>query len=238
MDLVEELAKLHEVQKIDTQIFKREQALKAQASGEAEKQKAIGLLKEYDAAQATRKSLETGLKDRELALKSVEAKRDTVHERLYSGRVHNPKELGDLQIDEESLNAHIRELEEPLLTLMDQVETARASTTRLANEVSDAKRRWKEVVARSTAETTRLQQEIAALRPERAQQAALVDKSLLRRYDDIRQRRDGIGMAMTANDSCPICHIKLTSNLVQKLREKEELTYCENCGCILAWMGY
>ncbi|HEY3379536.1 MAG TPA: C4-type zinc ribbon domain-containing protein [Armatimonadota bacterium] len=235
MALDDELVKLLDVQQIDSQIYQREQKLKALDSGESLKQNAIKILQQHDAAVTKRQQLEAEQRDKELALKTVEQKRDTVHEKLYSGRVNNPKELGDLQADEEMLNAQISDLEGPLLDLMDQAEQARNAETLLAESLSSAKRAWKDTVARTQAETKRLQQEIADLRPERQRLAALVDPMLLRRYDDIRSRREGLGLVATGNDTCPGCHIKLTARVLESMRANEELTQCENCSRILLW---
>jgi len=233
--LVDELAKLHEVQKIDAQIYQREQAIKALDSGNLLKQKAIELMKQHEAAKAELQKAEAALCNRELELKGVEQKRAVVHEKLYSGRITNPKELGDIEKDEQMLDAQIRQIEEVVLELMQQAEDARTTEAKLHGEFDAAKRKWQETMGRTQTETARLEKEIAALRPERDQHAAQVEKPLLRRYDDIRQRREGIGMAMTANDMCPACHIKLTPQVLHRLREGEDLTFCENCARILAW---
>jgi uncharacterized protein len=232
--LVDELAKLHEVQKVDSQMYQREQALKALDSGETLKQQAVVILRRHDAAQADLQKQQTALRDRELELKSIEQKRAKVHEKLFSGRVSNPKELGDLQKDEDMLGEQIGRIEEVVLELMDKVEGAKTIEATLAGELSAAKRRWKDTVTHTQQETARLQQEIAALRPERDRLAAVVEKPLFRRYDELRQRHAGIGMAVTNNDMCPICHVKLTPQTLGRLREGEELTTCDNCGRILA----
>lgn len=233
MELACELDKLHEVQKLDYQLYQREQAIKALDNGEIQKQAAISLLKQLDVASEKRQQLHTTLRAHELALKSVEDKRDSVHEKLYSGRIHNPKELGDLQLDENSLNAHISDLEGPLLEIMEQFEGATQIENELTEKLNVAKKRWKATVLHTQQETARLSGEIADLRPLRDEKAQLVDKTLLRRYDDIRSRREGVGMAITASDNCPGCHIKLTPRLILLLQEQVELALCENCGRIL-----
>ena len=236
MSLTDELSKLHEVQKIDFQIYQREQAIKNMDDGNRLKQFAIDLLKRHDIATAELHKAEAAQRDRELALKSLEQKRATVHEKLYSGRVNNPKELGDLQKDEEMLDAQISELEGTVLELMEQTENARAIAVKLAGELTTAKRRWKDTVTRCQEETARLQKELAELRPKRVTTAAEVDKPLLRRYDEIRQRREGVGMVATGNDSCPACHVKLNPQVLSSLREGVEMTQCESCTRILLWI--
>lgn len=236
MALVEELAKLVDLQKVDVQIYQRMQALKELDTGEQLKQQAIAVLKRHDAATEALRKLEAAQKDEELSLKSIEDKRNTVHDKLYSGRVNNPKELGDLEKDEEMLKTQIGRHEETLLGLMDQVEDARTQTAALASELDSAKRRWKETVARTQAEMARLQREIAALQQERERLAARVeDRMLLRRYDDLRKAKEGVGLAAITHDMCSACHVKLTPQTLERLREGEELTVCDNCGRLLAW---
>jgi len=233
--LADELAQLHELQKVDYQIYQREQTLKSLDTGDALKQHAIDVMKRHDTSAAALRKLETEQRDAELALKSLEAKKKTVHDKLYSGRISNPKELGDLEKDEVMLAGQVGHQEEVLLELMDRVEAAQTQESALAEELDAAKRKWKETVTRAQAENARLQKELAALRPERDRQAAQVEKPLLRRYDEIRNTRDGVGMAVTGNDICPACHVKLTPHTLALLHEGEELTYCDNCGRILAW---
>lgn len=237
MILVEELQKLHELQKVDYQIYQRAVALKALDSGETLKQTAIALMKRHDAAAAEQQKREGDLRDRELELRTVEEKRKKVHDKLYSGKVTNPKELGDLQKDEVMLDTQIGTIEEAVLGLMDAAEEAKTVTTTLAGELAAAKRKWQETVAHTQAETARLQKEIAALRPERERLAAPVDKQLLRRYEDIMKTREGVGLAMTANDTCPACHMRLSTTTLLRLREGEELVNCESCGRILGWLA-
>jgi hypothetical protein len=90
-------------------------------------------------------------------------------------------------------------------------------------------------VLHSQSESVRLRKELDALRPERERLAAKIEKPLLRRYEDIRNTRNGIGMVVTGNDMCPVCHMKITPHTLLLLREGEEMTFCDNCGRILAW---
>jgi len=165
----------------------------------------------------------------------LEGKKKAVHDKLYSGRVTNPKELGDLEKDDEMLAHQVGHQEEVLLELMDSVEAANTRESALAVELDAAKHKWKDTVLHAQAESARLQKELAALRPERERLAVPIPKLLLRRYDEIRNSHDGIGMAVTGNDMCPICHVKLTPQTLLELREGEELTFCANCSRILLW---
>lgn len=234
MTLAEELAQLHELQKVDYQIYQREQTLKALDTGDAQKQHAIDVMKRHDASAAALKKVEAEQRDAELALKTLEGKKAAIHQKLYSGKVNNPKELGDLEKDEVMLAGQVGHQEEVLLELMDRTEAAQTQESALAQELDTAKRKWKDAMLHSQSENARLQKELAVLRPERERLAAQVEKPLLRRYDEIRKAREGIGLAVTDNDMCSVCRMKITPQTLLELREGEDLTFCDNCGRILA----
>ncbi len=234
MSLHDELAKLRDLQQVDTQIYQREQARQALDSGDALKQEAIALLKQHDAAAAALRTAEGTQRDHELALKGLEEKRKAVNAKLYGGRITNPKELGDLQKDEEMIAGQISHLEDVLLEAMEVAERARAEEAEIGTALARAKRRWQETVAHTKAETARLTQEIAALQPERDRLAARMDQSLLRRYDEIRRHSQGIGLAVTDSGICSACHITLNRELMDRMVEGVDVVLCENCGRILS----
>lgn len=235
MSLRDELLKLHEVQLLDYQIYQREQQIIALDSGEELKQQAIVLLKRQDELAKALSKTQAKLKDADLAMKSLEAKRDAVHKKLFSGTVSSPKELGDLQKDEDMLKVQVGNAEEVTLGVMDEVETLSGQMADVTEKLTTAKTRWQRVVAHTQAETKRLKAEIAALQPPRAAAATEVEKMLLRRYDELRTRHQGIGMAVTGNNMCPACHMTLTAQTMENMREGEIITSCDNCGRILAW---
>ncbi len=234
MSLFDELAKLRELQKIDAKIYQREMAMKALNSGETLKAEAIALMKRHDAAQAVLRKAEATQRDQELALKSLEEKRKAVNDKLYGGRVTNPKELENLQKDDEMIAHQISTLEDTLLEAMEAAETARADETQLGAALAKAKRVWQETVARTKAETERLTQEIAALKPDRDLLASTIEKPLLRRYDDIRVHSEGVGLAATDSGICAACHMTLNRDTVEKILEGVEIVLCDSCGRILA----
>lgn len=234
MSLFDELAKLRDLQKIDTKIYQREMAMKALDSGETLKAEAVALLKRHDAAESVMRKAEATQRDQELAVKSLEEKRKAVNDKLYGGRVTNPKELENLQKDEEMIRHQISTLEDSLLEAMDAAETARAEEAQLGAALAKAKRAWQETVARTKAETERLTKEIAELKPGRDQLAATIEKPLLRRYDEIRTHTEGIGLAATDSGICAACHVTLNRDITDKIIEGVEIVLCESCGRILA----
>ncbi len=59
------------------------------------------------------------------------------------------------------------------------------------------------------------------------------DKVLLKRYEEIRARAGGVGIAKIEGNSCGGCHMTLPATLVKAVRDNAQAQTCENCGRLL-----
>ena len=76
--------------------------------------------------------------------------------------------------------------------------------------------------------------ELSGLMQQREGAAAGVeDKAAMKRYDDIRAKAAGIGIAKIEGDTCGGCHMKLSSTLIKTVKEQMQIQTCENCGRLL-----
>ncbi|HLO33009.1 MAG TPA: hypothetical protein VK249_27940, partial [Anaerolineales bacterium] len=78
----------------------------------------------FTAAEGKSKDAERALKLSEAEVEKQRIKIEQAESSLYGGRVHNPKELQDLQRDSASLKRHLETLEERELEAMLAVEDA------------------------------------------------------------------------------------------------------------------
>jgi len=121
----EQLAALYALQKLDSGMDALLRKFGALDKGATEKAA-------FDAANAAYKELDHALhaisgmlKDTELEQKAVEEKRAAEEKKLYSGTVRNPKELTAMQEEVEMLARQRSRLDEKIILLMDEVETAK-----------------------------------------------------------------------------------------------------------------
>ncbi|MFN2389502.1 MAG: zinc ribbon domain-containing protein [Actinomycetota bacterium] len=155
-------------------------------------------------------------------------------QRLFSGAVSNPKELGALQAEVEMLKRQRATLEDGLLEVMvhrDQAGETVGSLTAERQTFTDEGETLRAAVAKLTGEID------AELAERGRARAALLEAGfpaeLLALYDQLRQTKHGVGAAALQGSTCQGCHTKLPAKEVERLRSERGLQRCDNCRRIL-----
>ncbi|MCS7219918.1 MAG: C4-type zinc ribbon domain-containing protein [Anaerolineae bacterium] len=169
----------------------------------------------------------------EWEIRSLEQRIAELERDLLSGRVRNPKELGGMQANVESLHHRRRELEDRLLEAMVHVEEHTLRHHEAVTLYQRAETRWREDQARLNEEQSALQREISRLHAEREALIHRLAPDALSEYQRLRQRRNGYAVSEVRHGACRICGVTLPTSLVQAVRQREELIYCSSCGRIL-----
>jgi len=230
----ETLQALYEVQGIDSLI---QRAKKSQAGLDSGKQAtAQAEAAQYDAQSksAVLHKLAGDLKDTELKLETIETKRKNYQQKLYQGTVTNAKELANIEKEIEALGRQRSDLDGKVLELMEQVEQAQADLTVSKAGMQQANSHRADILAAYRSRYDMLDLELSDLTRKRPEQVTKVeDKALLKRYDDIRARASGVGIAKVEGNSCGGCHMTLPAILIKAMKEEERVQTCENCGRLL-----
>ena len=200
------------------------------------------ILNENAAIQAAHASLAKSNESREQWRKKqhqIEEEQDKLrresqasHDRLYSGSVHNPRELTDLQDKITELNNRIAELEDPLLEAMlniedneEQIATTQASLDALLKE-------QEETLGTLTQERTQLIAKRGGFENQAEKAKRGIPAETLTQYQQIRKKLRGIAVAELQGKSCGVCASSLTANIIQQARRGNIVT-CTTCGRIL-----
>ena len=229
----EALAALHAVQELDTALLRVARKLRSLDPGTALAQAAEEAARTHAEAAAALHSAEADLRDSELELKSVEAKRKDHSDRLYSGKVTNPKELDGMQHEIEALGRRRGALDEHLLELMETVENLSSREAELRRAADAAREAYEAKAAVTQREEKTLRAEAVRLKTLRAERAALVPSALLKRYDAVRTGKDGVGLACIEDGRCGACRTVLPRNTVLTVRDSVAIVTCEACGRLL-----
>ena len=230
----ETLTALYAVQQVDTQIQRAKRSQTNLDNGTAAGTAA-------DAANAAAQEQKTALhkvagdlKDNELKLSTVETKRKSYQQKLYQGSVTNAKELANIEKEIEALGRQQSDLDGRILTLMDEVEQAQVASSAAEAAAHTAEGHRAEVVAAFRSRYDALTLELSSLAQQRdAAAAAVEDKAALTRYDGIRAKAGGVGIAKIEGDTCGGCRMKLSSSLIKTVKEQAQIQTCENCGRLL-----
>jgi len=168
-------------------------------------------------------------------VEQVRVRIDRDRERLDAGKVSSARELESLQSEVESLRRRQGDLEEVVLELMENRETAQERRDEAAAEAENAASSTAEVAARRDAALAEIgaQAEKAAAR--RASVASGVPDELLALYDKLREQHGGVGAAMLRRGSCEGCHVSMSTVDLNAIRAAapDEVVRCEECRRIL-----
>ncbi len=231
-----ELARLQQVQELDTRIF----ALRAQAERHPLAEE-IAALKEKEGErvrdlQEAESSLERSGKKQsrlEAEVRAIEEKLAREEEKLFGGRVTNPKELRGLQAEVRSLQRQKDGLETELLEEMEEqdgirsrVEEIRSEREGLLAEIAE-----KEAVLRSDLE--KLHGELGELEREREELAAGLEEELLRLYEKLLAGKQNLAVVKVVEGICQGCRVELPGKEYDRFLKSEGIFRCPNCGRIL-----
>lgn len=222
---------LYELQQVDLAIEAKQRDL-----NEVEAQ--LGESEELRAARARLESVQQRLaqiertqREQELELQSLADKLKAEENRLYSGRVKNPKELAGLQKEVRYLTRRRDELEEQLLETMVAREELQTQVNQAMHRLQDLEAEWKDQQASLVDAQRRLQEELLRLHEQREALRKRLGQDALDTYNYLR-RTKGIAVAPLEGGLCGGCRVALPTVDLQRA-QGGALAHCSNCGRIL-----
>jgi uncharacterized protein len=224
---------LYRLQQVDSrlsQIETRLQAIQAVLENDAELKTARQNLEHSSSAL---KNAESALKSAEFDSQTQRVKLEQAESSLYGGRIHNPKELQDLQNDVAALKRRLRELEDIQLEAMLAIETTREALQTAQADFNATQGRVISQNASLHTERDTLEKERERFHAQRLAVVTGIDIAALALYDDLRQRHRGIAVAQVSENSCAACGSSLTPAVAQSVRISSQIIHCPMCGRIL-----
>jgi predicted nucleic acid-binding Zn-ribbon protein len=192
-----------------------------------------GATEGFAAAEEKHRQAERALKLTETDVEKQRIKIEQTESSLYGGRVQNPKELQDLQMDVASLKRHLQTLEERELEAMIAVEDVekdlQTAKTTLEQVQSNVKTQNKDL----TKESETLRKNLERLSSERQAVVTDIATKTLGIYDQLRKQKRGLAITTIADNSCEACGSTLTPSQQQTARSTNQLFHCPTCGRIL-----
>jgi predicted nucleic acid-binding Zn-ribbon protein len=154
-------------------------------------------------------------------------------QRLFSGAVSNPKELGALQNEVAMLKRKRGDLEDSLLEAMVQREQADATVANLKQESDTTTKEESELAEVVATLNKEIDSELADHQAGRESAIKDVPAEVVSLYDKLREAKGGVGAAALRGDTCEGCHTALPASEVERVRSEGGLQRCDNCRRIL-----
>ncbi|HEX5267456.1 MAG TPA: C4-type zinc ribbon domain-containing protein [Acidimicrobiales bacterium] len=158
-----------------------------------------------------------------------------IEKRMYSGEVGAARDLQAMAEEVDGLRGRIRRLEDVILEVMEEREPVEALVGQLAAERAAVAGRLAHIESDLGAAEQELTAEEAGHAARRAELAGTLPPELTARYERLRQRLGGVGVARLVNGSCGGCHLTLSATELDRLRKApaDEVLTCEQCGRVL-----
>ena len=175
----------------------------------------------------------------ERELRATEDRVVQVNARLYGGTVSASRELQALAADVDGLKKRASELEDRVLSLMEQREPFDAAVAAVDAQLGELEARRLQLVESLTSSEAETDAELARLSAQRPSLVDAVPKQLLDVYDRLRARLEGVAVARLTGGRCDGCHLSLPAVELDRIRHEAAgtLEYCEQCGRILVIAG-
>lgn len=233
--LKETLDLLLQLQDIDKQIQRAQRSQKGLDTGSAAEAAANSARNTFETKNAAYHTASTELKDNELKLASIEAKVKQYQQKLYQGTVTNAKELSNIEKEVAALGRQRSDLDSRVLELMDTVDQLRSEMDVADEEAKVAQQKLETAMSDFRIRYDGLTQELDILMRQRNDVVSCIeDKALLKKYEDLRAKSGGIGIAKIANQNCGGCNMTLPTTIIKNTKDLGQVQICENCGRILA----
>ncbi|MFQ6057616.1 MAG: zinc ribbon domain-containing protein [Anaerolineae bacterium] len=177
--------------------------------------------------------LQKRLRRQDLDLKTLSSKITAEEEKLYSGRIRNPKELAGIEEEVRYLKRYRSELEEEMLETMLDIEDVEAKVAAKGEKLRGIEAQWEQEQAHLREERAALQARLAELRAQRRALRASIASPDLLIYEELRRKKGGRGVALLVGELCQGCGVTLPTSQIQQARQSQDLAFCSNCGRIL-----
>lgn len=125
------------------------------------------------------------------------------------------------------------QLENDILEIMEKIEAENAASKTKEKELKQKEAEIQAVIKCFEDELAKLQAEAAKLEADRAEYAKGIPPEVLKKYDWIRESREGVAVVGIEGENCCGCHIQLRPQLVNEVCKGQDFVYCDSCSRIL-----
>ena len=224
----EEISKLIELQKIDLEVLKIEKNMqeipqslqKAQKEKEALTKKIENLNQIIEEKKKQKDLFEEELKQEYQRLKSTQA-------RLI--QIRGTREYQLLLREIEEIKKANKQKEDEILKLMEEIENLEKEKGKLEEEMKKVESVFEEEKQKFDSFCAKLSMNKNELLKKREKIAKKIPSNLLRKYEALREKKGGLGIAPVDNYVCEGCHMAIPPQLYNELQKDNRYYECPHC---------
>lgn len=234
----EEQRRLYDLQQVDSAIRKlqvRRASLPEQQALDENTETLQAITKEFADARERLDTLTRSQSRLEQEIATLDSRRKSEEGRMYSGLITSEKESEALRNELHSIKGRKRDLEDQLIEVMEELEGLESLTKTLQERHTELTAKVAELTEARDHAASDIDAEIVQREQERAGVAAEVPEEIREYYDTLREKKQGVGVAVLEGKGCSGCRLELTAIELEELKADtaKGLANCPQCGRIL-----
>ncbi len=232
MELKENIRCLMDLQSIDLQVRKLDEII-AQNDAELGKreQRIEGLKKEIEELAQRREACEKKRAELEIAIEEELARIKDRQAKMMN--VQTNREYQSLLKEIEDGKESNKQREDETVLLMEEIEAINKKLGELENVSTSEEKLLDEERRNVEEQATKLSQEKEHIIKDRGDKAKLVAANILKRYELLREKRNGLAIVGVTKGVCQGCNMNIPPQLFNNLLKEQELLSCPICNRLM-----
>ncbi len=226
--MLEIVTQLIEIQRLDNLIADAESRLAGQPEyvrkAQAELDKAQEAFDEFNVKfekdSAAKEQVEKAYEEGKALLEKAQKKLP---------EVKNNKEYEAVLKEMDTLKKNVYESELRFLELTESVDKYKSENSDVIARLEKCREELEQTAAQKNEENAELIAKLAEDKKAREEAAKVMKKSILMKYDRIREARNNLSVVRVENETCTGCYIKIPPQLFVEVKKDKELLQCPNC---------
>lgn len=158
-------------------------------------------------------------------------------EQVRLGEVKTNKEWDAIQKEIDAVKSGIREAEDALLEVIEELEGLEDTGNVEDEELAGWRSQAEVEIADLKEKLGAVDGKMGAIRNERDALTVRIDERLKRLYNRIKQGKQGTAVVPVVRDACGGCFTRIPPQTITEIRRAERPITCENCGRLIIWFG-
>lgn len=189
---------------------------------------------EYDITnKKTRKEVnELKIQRSSSKLEQITFKFKDVEKKLYDGSISDLKQLTYMSKEAQDIKKESIKLEKEILNLMEETEQLGQELIEVINIYNELKEKMDKSLKEYDSISMQIKLEIKNEKVRIEKISSRLNEELKKKYIILKENKGRV-LAQVVDGKCKGCHMTIPLFIMSKLKNKDEITYCDNCGRIL-----
>jgi uncharacterized protein len=216
---------------------------------------------QIDEAQQEQDSYPLALEELQGMLKAQEAKREDEERKIEECEKERLKKEGELDLENERIKrsqlklleiktnkeyqALLQEIEgskerngqreEEIIKLLDDIDQLKSNYTDTVEKTQKERLAIEEEILKLKEKMAKVEQDLLHLHQSKEEIVPVLDASLLKRYNTLKEKNNGTAIVLVKNEGCQGCFVNIPPQMYNEVQKNREIILCPNCHRILYW---